>query len=144
MKYIRQKCLHCDDYNLMVRRPLIAVWHASNPNQLLHVDFLMIFKGTYLLVMLDDFTRMMSLTYITSASSTVVVNALLCRKANHGLQEDFLLMTNKGSHFTAQIVESLKKQLPFNHVCSMAYAPWMNGAAKIANRGYKVLLLKNL
>ena len=43
-------------------------------------------------------------------------------------------MTDKGSHFTAQIVESLEKQLPFNHVYSIVYAPWTNGAAEVANR----------
>ena len=134
MKYIRQKCLHCDHYNLLVRRPLNAVWHASKPNQLLHADFLMIYEGTYLLVLVIDFTRMMSLTYTTPASSTVMVDALLQWKANHGLQGQFLLMTDKGSYFTAQIVESLEKQLPFNHVYFIAYAPWTNGAAEVANR----------
>ena len=94
----------------------------------------MIFEGTHLLVMVNDFTRMMSLTYTTSASSTVVVDALLWWNVNHGLQEHFLLMTDKGSHFRAQIVESLEKQLPFNHVYFIAYAPWTNGAAEVANR----------
>src|SRR5690606_12639253 len=76
LKVLHERCLHCHHRIKMIRRPLFSNWHASKPNQIIHIDYLKIYTG-YLLVLCDDFSRKVELVFSATASADTTVDAIL-------------------------------------------------------------------
>jgi|GEM_PF-2679083 len=139
---IRLRCLNCDKYPSLIRRPLGAIRHGERPNEVLHSDYLKIDKK-YLLTLIDDFSRKTTLTLSDSPSAPPVADALLEWKANFGLKTNFILYSDKGSHFCNQLLKQLEDTIGCKHEFSIVYAPWSNGSSEVAN-ALIIRYLKNL
>ena len=137
LQRLHLSCLHCDKYPYLLRRPLGSIIHADKPNKVLHCDYLKL-EGAYILVLTDDFTRKLLLRYTPSADSATLVDALVLWKGHFGLPKEFILYSDRGSHFCSQLVKSFENLYPFQHKYAVSYCPWTNGSAESAN----VLIIK--
>lgn len=128
---------HCERCPFIIRRPIGQMQHAKGPNQILHAAYLYIAKKGYLLVIVDDFTRRISLSLTPSCENVKVAKTLLRWKGTVGLPEDFVLVTDRGSHFTGLLFLLLDDVLKVKHSFSIAYPAWTNGSAEVTNKAVK-------
>ena len=143
-----RSCLHClpTRGGKMIPRPLAEALHGTQPNTVLHFDFLKMahltpkFKADpsthsfeYLLVLKDDFSSYVDLIPTVSCTSPDVVNALLAWYARFGGIPG-TWVTDQGSHFVNRIVKELSSRLHVEHHFTVAYTPWANGTVERVNR----------
>ena len=101
-------CLHCDKIPSLLRMPLHSIPHGQQPNEVLHSDYLKV-DSHYLLTLIDDFTRKISIRLTKSPNVETVVQSLLFWKANFGLKDEFILCTDQGSHFCNKVLQAETK-----------------------------------
>jgi hypothetical protein len=117
---------------------------ATQPNQLLHFDFMHIQAATpvtpqqYLLVIVDGYSKFVRLVPALTADAATVVSALLDWFSMFGVARQFV--SDQGSHFNNQVLELLQQHLLIQHHFTAAYAPWSNGQVERVNREVRELL----
>eukprot|EP00924_Labyrinthula_sp_SR-Ha-C_P010872 maker-scaffold_47-augustus-gene-0.0-mRNA-1 protein AED:0.42 eAED:0.43 QI:0/0/0/0.5/0/0/2/0/348 len=62
-----------------------------------------------------------------------MAESLLLWRANFGFAEDFLIITDNGSHFSNNLLHYLSKSIGFEQNFTIAYSPWTNGSVETAN-----------
>ena len=131
-------CLHCLSTTTsgVVPRPMAQTLHATEPNKLLHMDFLYIFPGIegyeYILVLKDDFSSYVRLVKCKAADAENTVEALQDWFSTFGVVLHWV--SDRGSHFKNEVVSSLSQQNKASHRFTLAYAPWSNGTVEVVNR----------
>ena len=135
-------CLHClrARGGLIVPRPLLHSLQATQPNQVLHFDFLFIREPPadskhgmrYVLVLKDNFSRFLELTPSASADSHTVVQALLGWFSRYGLVPTWV--SDRASHFNNSVVSEVARVLGVDHQFTTAYSPFANGRIERACR----------
>ena len=140
VRKLRQVCVHCQRTPSILKRPLQETVVPKQPRSVLTMDYLYIKEKNYLLVLTDVFSRKVCLHHTKSANAETAVKALLEFRGHFGLTQQFVLITDKGSHFANSLLQDLQTHLRFAHTFSVAYCPWQNGAAEVANRR----ILRNL
>lgn len=131
-------CLHCLSTTTAgtVPRPMAQTLHATEPNKLLHMDYLYIFPGVegyeYILVLKDDFSSYVRLVKCKSADAENTVQALQDWFATFGVVLHWV--SDRGSHFKNEVVAALSEQNKASHRFTLAYAPWSNGTVEVVNR----------
>jgi len=133
LQLISRLCLHCEKYPRLIRRSYTQQIHAQTRNQVLHSDYLQL-PGGYLLVIVDDLSRKVELFEADAPTADVVAQALTWWKARFSLPQDAMLITDNGSHFSNNLLRLLTSKLRMDHRFTVAYSPWTNGAAEVANR----------
>ncbi|MDR3427814.1 reverse transcriptase domain-containing protein [Silvimonas sp.] len=129
-----------------VPREKLVVTRATRPNERLHFDFCYIREVTadtpgqvaHVLVIVDDFSRFVELVPAKSADSATVAGALLAWFARYGVCTQWT--SDRGPHFTSQIMATLADKLKARHHFTAPYAPWSNGLVERANKELKQLL----
>ena len=134
VKEFRRRCLHCDRVPKFVRRPLHLTELARTPREILHSDFLYVDQNSgYILTILDNLTRKTYLKHCVRATAFQMVQGLLEFRGTLGLANEFLLVTDQGSHYCNILLEELSRALRFTHTVTVAYSPWVNGQAEVLN-----------
>ncbi|KAH7462147.1 Gag-Pol polyprotein [Phytophthora ramorum] len=119
VKYVVHKCLHCASTRggLPVPRLLGEALRAEKPNELLHWDFLyMSLADTgelYVLVLKDDFSKLVWLFPSMEATSVVTYNALMDWFATFGICYNWV--SDQGNHFKNEVIKSLQHGLGAHH-----------------------------
>jgi hypothetical protein len=139
-------CLQCQYTRggKVVPRPLMNTFVATQPNQILHFDFMHIQAATattpqqYLLVMIDGYSKFVRLVPAVTADAATVVSALLDWFAMFGIARRFV--SDQGSHFNNEVLTLLQQRLLIQHHFTAAYAPWSNGQVERVNREVRELL----
>ena len=128
------QCMCCTG-GAVVPRPYAHTMVATEPNQVLHLDFLYVRDAggepgvpEYLLVMKDGFSKYVDLWPCLSADAVVVVEALVSWFAKFGVVHT--IVSDKGSHFWNGVVKELCSRLGVAQHVTVAYAPWANGQAE--------------
>ena len=129
---VRNACLNCNRRPKMFRRLLHKNLHSLTVNRVLHMDCLKM-KQSYLLVIVEDLSRKVELIVANKPDAYTVVQSILWWRARYGLKDNFVLMTDNGSHFTAEIIKEIEKQFRMSHRYSVSYSPWTNGSAEVTN-----------
>jgi Integrase core domain len=116
VKVFVQNCLHCvaTAPGDKVPRSLGTHLHATNPNEILHFDFLYIGlsrdgKYQYLLLLKDDLSGYLWLVPCRTADSAGTVDALMRLFAVFGVV--LLWISDRGSHFKNELVRRAQKYL---------------------------------
>ena len=142
-------CLLCAAVNgpNEISRPIGALEHSTAPAQLLHMDYLYCGESnsgdTYILVIMDDFSHLLTLTPAISCSADVVVSALLHWFSLFGIPQK--IVSDQGSHFLNYTLKELSRQLQFKQSFSLVYCPWINGTVERAMREIlKIFKLLNI
>ena len=134
VKRLRQVCVHCQRSPSILKRPFQATQVPTKPREVLTMDYLYIKDKNYLLVLTDVFSRKVSLHHTKSADTDTALSAILTFRGSFGLESTFILITDQGSHFSNALMQELAAALRFTHTFSVAYCPWQNGAAEVANK----------
>ncbi|OWY96632.1 hypothetical protein PHMEG_00033054 [Phytophthora megakarya] len=99
-------------------------------NEALHFDFLYLDESfgdnQYVLALKDDTSHFCELIACESPTSAVVANAILQWHSRFGVPK--LWISDQGSHFTSEIVDTLQITLKCDNEFSVAYCPWINGS----------------
>ena len=133
----------------MVPRPLGHTIRASHPGQVLHMDFIFIaplpadesHSYSQILVLCDNFSSYTELVPCSDTSADHVVQAILWWISRLTVPKVFV--TDRGSHFTARVLDQLRGMLGVDHRHAISYASWTNGKVekrcKDALRALRVL-----
>jgi hypothetical protein len=131
-------CLHCCSTSSGDRtpRPFGQALHASLPNEIIHFDYLYMGPSAagykYLLIIKDDLSGYLWLVPSIAADTAATVDALSTWFAAFGIAA--VWVSDQGSHFKNQVMESLRKSLRTQHHFTTAYTPWANGTVERACR----------
>eukprot|EP00924_Labyrinthula_sp_SR-Ha-C_P002557 snap_masked-scaffold_83-processed-gene-0.35-mRNA-1 protein AED:0.49 eAED:0.49 QI:0/0/0/0.5/1/1/2/0/2407 len=126
-------CLHCERPTKLIRRAYGGTIHAEHPNQIIHADFMKL-RGVDILVLTDDLSRKCLIQRCKTASAEEVVRCLIKWRSANGLIDNFILSTNKGSHFANSVVQEFLKYYGGSHNFSIVYSPWSNSGSERQNR----------
>jgi hypothetical protein len=132
----------------LVPRPMGHQLHVKQPGEAVSVDYCKIAEVftreevrqlgfdlsefQYMLVLRDLLSGFVELVPARSADAATFAEALLQWVARY--VKPTWLVSDRGSHFTAEIVERLAKTLNVTHHFVHPYCPWANGAVEQANR----------
>lgn len=148
VKHIRS-CIACQAFNVSRQKPpgfLNPTTIPEGPNQLLAMDFCGPFPTTpqsnrYVLCLTDYFTKFIvavalpNCTAITTAAA--IFNDYICR---FGVPRT--IISDRGTSFKNELMNSLSKLLGYNHIFCTAYRPQSNGAVERFNSTFVTQLAK--
>jgi hypothetical protein len=136
VKFFVSRCLHCASAVGGNPRPLGEALHASQPNGLIHWDFLYMGESksgeTYLLVVKDDASKLVWLFPTKDATAVFVKQCLLQWFAVFGVCYEWV--SDQGTHFKNQVIAELQHVLGAHHHFTTARCPWANGTVEIVMR----------
>src|SRR5690606_17211510 len=69
-----------------------------------------------------------------SAAAATAADAITYWAARYTIHDSCTLVTDGGSHFAAQLLQTLLVNLRIRHHVVVAYSPWANGSAEVENR----------
>jgi hypothetical protein len=138
-QYIKS-CLPCQQYNISrIKQPgkLCPIETPDGPFQMIGIDFCGPFKRTprdnqYVLCITDYFTRWINAFALPNCSAQttaqVIFNEYICR---YGVPVSIL--SDQGTHFKNQLMDSMAKLIGYNHIYSIVYHPQSNGMVERFN-----------
>jgi transposase InsO family protein len=107
--------------------------HATNPNEIIHFDYLYMGKSVddaeYVLIVKDDFSNYVLLKQCKHADADSTVSVLIEWFAAFDVATQWV--SDKGSHFKNQIMTEVQKQLGTNHHFTTSYCPWANANGRV-------------
>eukprot|EP00924_Labyrinthula_sp_SR-Ha-C_P012394 augustus_masked-scaffold_10-processed-gene-5.57-mRNA-1 protein AED:1.00 eAED:1.00 QI:0/0/0/0/1/1/3/0/1641 len=131
----RRQCVHCQRPVKVIRRPFNITTLAKRCREVLLSDFLYLSKKEgYILTEIDSLSRLTVLHKCKNADASAVVQGLWKFHSYYELAEDFVLASDKGSHFVNQVVTTFIQESGGSQKFSCAYAPYTNGATEVQNR----------
>ena len=120
----------------MIQRPHSQLWHARQPNEGIHFDYLYLGKALagpkYVLVLKDDLSHYCELVACDEANADVVVEALMQWASRFPMPK--VWVSDQGTHFKNYIMEAVARMLKVQHQLVVTYTPWRNGTVERLNR----------
>ena len=142
-------CLLCQAHNISRQKPpglLCPIEIPDGPNQLLGMDYCGPFPTTpdenrYVLCLTDYFTKFVTAVALPSCSAVVTAEAIfkehICR---FGVPK--AIISDQGSSFKNQLMESLSNLFGFHHILCTTYHPQSNGLTERFNATFVIQLAK--
>ena len=139
VRYVKA-CLLCQQYNVSrIKKPgyLYPIDPPEGPFQMIGIDYCGPFKRTprknqYVLCITDYFTRWIIAIALPNCSAKTTAETIfsgyICR---YGVP--VTLLSDKGTHFNNQLMDTMTKLVGFNHVFSTVYHPQSNGLVERFN-----------
>jgi hypothetical protein len=140
-----RKCLHCAPTRggKVVPRPLGNLLRAENPFELIHFDYVSIYKDPFkeqedgeplgsLLVVKDDFSHFTWLVPVRNTDAYSSAKALLDWQSLFKFAKFF--NSDRGSHFANEVMDELAKLCGTQHRFTPVYSAWSNGIVESKNR----------
>ena len=118
----------CEGCHIRMRnpaRPVVAIAMSNDFNQLLSMD-IKIYKGKYILYLIDTFTRYTIGTVIKSKEPEQVVKALMEKWIRY-FQKPKEIITDNGGEFTAELIKEVASRLDIKLHTTPAESPHGNG-----------------
>ena len=141
-------CSHCLKVKggRVVPRPLLESRRAASPNEILHFDYSYVreaSEGTpggakWVLVLMDGFSRFVELIPTEKDDAETAITALMDWFKRFGVVKYWV--SDRGTHFTALVMDALRKQLGAQHHFTAVYAAWSNGRIERVNRKLREML----
>ena len=114
IRELKRKCVHCKRVPRLIRRPLQITFLAKRVGEILHSDYLYNNEFGYILTGVDSLSRTVQLIYSRKPDTEEVVTALMHWRANYGLVNQFLLVTDNDTHFSNRVLTQLQAALRTN------------------------------
>ena len=125
----------------MIQRALGTAVHATERNQVLHMDYLHMSDVSdvddtdefhELLVLKDDLSHYCELIPAKSPDAETAVNALLDLFSRFGVPS--LLVSDGPTHFKNKVIKSLVERMTARHHFTTPHCPWANGSVERLNQ----------
>eukprot|EP00924_Labyrinthula_sp_SR-Ha-C_P003638 snap_masked-scaffold_3-processed-gene-1.14-mRNA-1 protein AED:1.00 eAED:1.00 QI:0/0/0/0/1/1/2/0/1179 len=139
IKELHRQCIHCVRVPSLIRTPHHSTDLGEKRGDVLRLEILYISNEGYILVLLDNATRKISLTYCKKCTAMDVVKSLLVWHSWLELRPTFTSITDRGSHFCNILLQELSQWLRYTHSFAISYAPWTNGGIEDSN--VRILLI---
>jgi transposase InsO family protein len=148
VQYIKS-CLPCQQHNVgRTKKPgrLCPIDTPEGPFQMIGIDFCGPFKRTprdnqYVLCITDYFTRWVNAIALPDCSAQTTAQAIfneyICR---YGVP--LSILSDQGTHFRNQLMDSMAKLIGYNHIFSTVYHPQSNGMVERFNATFVPQLAK--
>ena len=133
--------MHCRSHPAIFKHPAGPNPLGTTPGEVLYADTVYVNEHGYILVICDSLTRKTHLKYCKYTDSDSYVEEWLEWRAAFNLHKDFLIVTDRGSHFANAVAEQLTFNLRGRHGFAISYASWLNGGAEVSNK--RILKLTN-
>eukprot|EP00924_Labyrinthula_sp_SR-Ha-C_P015665 snap_masked-scaffold_4-processed-gene-6.27-mRNA-1 protein AED:0.40 eAED:0.40 QI:0/0/0/0.5/1/1/2/0/364 len=134
-KRVSRQCIHCQRPVEMMRRSFNITMLAKRCREVILRDFLYLSKKeSYILTMINSLSRSTVLHKCKNADASAVVKGLWTFHSYYELAEEFILVSDKGSHLLNQVVAKFVGESGGSQRFSCAYAPFTNGATEVQNR----------
>ena len=133
VKGIRRKCLHCEPRARLFSRPMDISSLATKPREIILMDWLYINPRGSILVITDAFTRKTFLHHAKKPNAEESVKGLRLFRAALGLEEKFLVITDRASYFCSKMLLEMERAFGSRHSYALSYTPWTNGAIEGSN-----------
>ena len=128
-------CMHClSSYPKKRRMKYGTQRSATARNEIIHMDYLYLYKNLYLLVLKDDVSNKIEFELCKAPDSRITAIAVLYWRARYGLLLNTEFVSDRGSHFANEFMRSLSKDLKYKQRFCVAYAPWSNGRIERVNK----------
>ena len=138
---LRYNCIHCRRVPSLIPRPLNVTDIAKFPGAIIHMDFKYINQQLgYLLVGLDNSSRKTVLKQANRAKAYITAQLLLEWRAKFNLREEFILVSDQGSHFCNRLLEYLREHFRFSQKFTIANAPYTSGSVETVNSDILTIL----
>ncbi|KAJ8524224.1 hypothetical protein ON010_g16894 [Phytophthora cinnamomi] len=130
-------CIHClSTGNSREPRPFGPTLRATQPNEVLHFDFLSLPASStglqYVLVLKDGMSGYTELVECPVATADEALSALVDWFKRFGIVYQWV--SDQGTHFKNQLIGSLRRLFGAQHHFVTAYCPWLNGSVEVVNR----------
>ncbi|KAE8999859.1 hypothetical protein PR001_g18944 [Phytophthora rubi] len=130
-------CIHClSTGNSREPRPFGPTLRATQPNEVLHFDFLSLPASStglhYVLVLKDGMSGYTELVGCPAATADEALSALVDWFKRFGIVYQWV--SDQGTHFKNQLIGSLRRLFGAQHHFVTAYCPWANGSVEVVNR----------
>ena len=87
---------------------------------------------TYVLMMVDKFSRLVEFVPTASATSLVAARAIMRWSAQRGLPS--WIISDGGRHFDNTLLQDLSDIIGFEHHITLPYCPWANGSVEVVGK----------
>eukprot|EP00924_Labyrinthula_sp_SR-Ha-C_P009916 maker-scaffold_21-snap-gene-3.11-mRNA-1 protein AED:0.35 eAED:0.35 QI:0/0/0/1/0/0/2/0/281 len=131
LKRLSVVCMHCTKGSKLVRRPRDITVLGSRPREILLMDFLYIDESGYILVLVDSLSRKLQLK--KRATALAAARALCWRRSRYGFLQNFVLFTDRGSHFGNKLLDLMQRLFRFSQQWAISYSPFTNGGVETTN-----------
>ena len=147
-RYVKS-CLPCQQYNVSRFKKTGLLCPIETPDgsfQLLGIDYCGPFKRTprdnqYVLCITDYFTRWITAVVLpdctAQTTAQTIFNKYICR---YGVP--ISILTDQGTHFNNQLMDSISRLIGYNHILSTVYHPQSNGMVERFNATFVPQLAK--
>ena len=131
-----QGCQQCQAYGRPIQRPVWGSWECPRPNDTVFCDFLGPLRwtkeeeGVYVFLMIDGFSRYVSLTEATGPTAEAAKAGL--RKWRYHFDAPRRLVSDQGAAFVSTDFDEYCSRHRVELARSPAYAHWSNGMAERA------------
>ena len=109
---------------------------AEYPGEVLMLDYIKIGLSrsgyTYVLMLVDKFSRLVEFVPAAAATSVVAARAVLRWAAQRGLP--CWMISDGGPHFDNELMEALAQVLGYDHHITMPCCPWANGSVEVVGK----------
>jgi hypothetical protein len=148
VRYVKS-CLLCQQHNIeRIKKPgrLCPVETPEGPFQLIGIDFCGPFKCTprenrFVLCITDYFTRWVTAVALpdctAQTTAQTIFNEYVCK-----FGVPLSILSDQGTHFNNQLMESMAQLLGYNHIFATAYHPQSNGMVERFNATFVPQLAK--
>jgi len=131
-------CIHCmmAKTGHKIPRPFAETLHAEKPNDVVHFDFLYMGPSNvdvkYVLVIKDDLSGYVWLRKAAAPDSGTTSTEIASWIRTFGAMN--VWVSDQGSHFKNNVMETLALQHRIRHRFTVAYSPWANGTVENVNK----------
>lgn len=119
-----------------VPRPLGQALHADKPNKVLHLDFCFLEKSatgeTYVHIIKDNQSSYTWLYPFEAADTDTAAEALMDWMAALGICKQWV--SDQGTHFTNDVMRTLRENRHIAHHFTLPYCSWSNGTVEVVCR----------
>ena len=120
----------------VVPRPLGSQLIAEFPGEILMMDYIKMGASrsgySYVLVMVDKFSRLTEFVAAKSPTSIVAARAVVRWAAQRGLPS--WILSDGDSHFKNSLMDDLTNALGIEHHITLPYCPWANGSVEVVGK----------
>ena len=142
LKEITEQCKICITYRRTPPTPKNCLPRAKSFNESVAVDLHQFKDGTYMLHMIDEFSRYSVGALITTKKTEVFVKAFVINWARYFGYPRSLFFDN-GGEFNSNLVREFAENFNINIITTAAYSPWSNGTVERHN-GILCLMIAKL
>ena len=142
---VREICSNCAICHKLKRpsaKPIVALAHANDFNQIVAMDLHEIDHNFYYLHIIDMFSRLSAAAIIRKKDSNIIVDKFMQIWVGIYGAPEVGVYTDNGGEFNSQVFRDMAENLNMSVKTTAGYSPWSNGIVERHNATLTETLMK--